>query len=335
MSQVSSLLSQHFAYASGRTGVLQQLLLTASDKDRLLGAADLETTEQILTELRMTDPIDQGLLKADDILLALSEWIKEEVESMTPESKRPVFHILWIEESAPLLSYLLKKHFGLSSPMSTEPRSNMKTESTQQLKKLIENNKEGSLPTPLVSFVRETKKRESLTPEIIDTLTSQHVANVHLGLAKVSKSPAIMQYVIHRIDLTNIRTAMRLKSEVADLSVFVKGGTLNLRKLSGDLNGIAKAIELSELPFSLGEAVRKSADDLSDLEVALSKVTANDIAHMWNIPMSIEPVFAFAALAESQVALLRALVIGKRAALDPQSIKKMLPPFISASHYVL
>ena len=144
-----------------------------------------------------------------------------------------------------------------------------------------------------------------------------------------------MQYVIHRIDLTNIRTAMRLKSEVTDLSVFIKGGTLNLSKLTGDVNGIAKAIELSNLPFSLGEAVRKSGDDLSDLEVALSKVTANDIAHMWNIPMSIEPVFAFAALAESQVALLRALIIGKRAALDPQSIKKMLPPFISASHYVL
>jgi vacuolar-type H+-ATPase subunit C/Vma6 len=335
MSQVSSLLGQHFAYASGRTGVLQQLLLTASDKDRLLGAADLEVTEQILTELKMTDPIDQGLRKSDDILQALSEWIKEEVELMTPEAKRPVFHILWIEESAPLLSYLLKKHFGLTSPASREPSSSMTTEDTTQLKDLIDHNTEGTLPTALVSFVRETKKRENLTPEIIDTLASQHVANVHLSLAKKSKSPAIMQYVIHRIDLANIRTAMRLKSEVTDLSVFIKGGTLNLSKLTGDLNGIAKAIDLSNLPFSLGEAVRKSGDDLSDLEVALSKVTANDIAHMWNIPMSIEPVFAFAALAESQVALLRALVIGKRAALDPQSIKKMLPPFISASHYVL
>jgi len=56
---------------------------------------------------------------------------------------------------------------------------------------------------------------------------------------------------------------------------------------------------------------------------------------MWNIPLSIEPVFAFAALAQSQLALLRALIIGKRANLDPQTIKKMLPPFLSASHYVL
>ena len=135
--------------------------------------------------------------------------------------------------------------------------------------------------------------------------------------------------------MANIRIALRLREENADDSVFIQGGSLDLKRLAGNLEGIVKAIERSHLPFSLGEAVRKSADSPNDLELALSEVTASDIAHMWNTPLSIEPVFAFAALAQSQVALLRALVIGKRAALDPQSIKQMLPPFISASHYVL
>jgi len=335
MSQLSSTLGQHFAYASGRTGVLQQLLLTASDKDRLLGAANLEAAEQILTELKMTDPIDQGLRKADEILSALSEWIKEEVNLMSPEVKRPVFSILWIEEYAPLLSYLLKKHFGLTSPASREPQSSMSESDIEQLKELIDNNTEGSLPQPLVSFVRETKKQNMLTPEIIDNLAAQYVTNVHLALAKKSKSTAIMQYVVHRIDMANIRIALRLKEEDADLSVFIKGGTLDLKKLAGNLEGIVKAIEGSNLPYSLGQAIRKTADDPNAFERALSEVTASDIAHMWNIPLSIEPVFAFAALAQSQLTLLRALIIGKRAALEPQAIKQMLPPFISASHYVL
>ncbi len=335
MSQLSSLLGQHFAYASGRTGVLQQILLTASDRDRLLGAATLEDAEQILTELKLTDPIDQGLRKADDILEALSAWIEEEVRNMSPESMRPVFSILWIEESAPLLSYLLKKHFGFTSEISKEPQSTMEETDRQQLKELLENDAAGTLPAPLVSFVRETKKRSDLSPESIDALVSQYVANLHIALAKKSKSKGIKNYVTHRIDLTNIRTALRLKELEADLSVFLQGGSLDVKRLTGNLEGIVKAIERSSLPFSLGEEVRKNADNPSALEKALSEVTANDIAHLWNVPLSIEPVFAFAALAKSQLALLRALIIGKRAALEPQDIKQMLPPFISASHYVL
>jgi len=87
MSALQSVIGQHFAYASGRTGVLQQLLLTASDRDRLLGAANLPEAESILTELKLTNPIEQGLKKSDEILLAIGAWVREEVEIMAPESR--------------------------------------------------------------------------------------------------------------------------------------------------------------------------------------------------------------------------------------------------------
>ena len=330
MSGLSAIVGQNFAFASGRTGVLQQLLLTASDRDRLLGSKNLQEAEQILTELKMSSPIDQGLKKADEILQAIAEWAREEVEQMSPASSRPTFHILWLDEDAPLLSYLLKKHHGLTSEISQQPQSGMTTYEPEQLHALMEGNP-GRLPGHLVSFVREMKEKRDLRPEEIDADVSQYVASLQQKLARASGSTAIQRYVTHRIDLTNIRTALRLSETEADLSVFLTGGTLELRKIAGDSDAIAKAIERSELPNSIASAIR-SGDGLAQ---ALAQVTADDIAHMWNIPLSIEPLFAFAALAHAQIKLLRALTIGKRAGLSPQEIKTMLPPFLSASHYVL
>ena len=333
MSELSSLVGQKFAFASGRTGVLQQLLLTASDRDRLLGSKDLREAEQILTEIKMSSIIDQGLKKADEILEAVSQWVRMEVEQMSPEASRPTFHILWLDEDAPLLSYLLKKHHGLTSQISQEPTSGMNTYDPEELYALMEEDsgQGGMLPGHLISFVREMKEKRDPKPEEIDASVSQYVADLQRKLAGASGSHAIQRYVTHKIDLTNIRTALRMKDTEADLSVFLEGGTLTLQKIAGNSEAIAKAIEKSDLPNSIASAIR--SDD--GLEHAIAQVTADDIAHMWNIPLSIEPLFAFAALAHMQLKLLRALIIGKRAGLSPQEIKQMLPPFLSASHYVL
>ena len=337
MSVFSSVLGQHFAYASGRTGILQQILMNVSDRDRLLGAKDLREAEAILTELKMTNPIDQGLKKSDEILHAIEAWIRSEVEHMTPESKLPTFSILWMENDAPLISFLLKKYFGLTSEVSVEPSATMTTYRRDDLVALVEEGTEGTLPSHLTGFVSEAKTLEDPTPQQIDSAVTQYVADMQRKLARASGSALIKQYVRHKVDVTNIRTALRLrKDENHDVKDhLIMGGNIDPKALTGDLSSILTAIDKSPLPYELSEAIRVSADNTNALEQALSSVTANDIAAMWNIPMSIEPVFAFAALANSQLKVLRCLLIGKRANMSPQEIKQILPPFLSASHYVL
>lgn len=336
MSTLSSLVGQHFAYASGRTGVLQQILLTVSDRDRLLGAKDLKEAEAILTELKLTNPIDQGLKKADEILLAIGAWMRSEVEMMTPEGKRPVFHVLWLQEDAPVLSYLLKKHHGLTSEIAVQPKSSMTAYNPEDLRALVEDDEVGTLPSQLVTFVRNTKALENPLPQDIDSSVAQYIATVQLKRARTSGSAAIKRYVRHRIDLTNIRTALRLaRQQETGVHHLIVGGSITPESLCGDVQRILAAIDRSDLPYDLSNTIAKAADDQNALEQALAKVEADDIAQMWNIPLSIEPVFAFAALTQSQMRLLRVLLIGKRANIGPQDIKRMLPPFISASHYVL
>ena len=85
--------------------------------------------------------------------------------------------------------------------------------------------------------------------------------------------------------------------------------------------------------YALADLLDQPNHTGSDIERMLSDIRAEDIGALWNEPLKLEPVFAFAATALTQLALLRALLIGKRAQLSPQEIKRLLPPFLTASHY--
>ena len=335
MTAIQSLIGQEFAYAHGRSGVLQQLLLTQSDLDRLLGASGGKEVEQILIELKMTSIIDQGIREGNDVLNAVGAWIRKEVEQMTPLSRQPIFNILWMEGDAPFLAYLLKEKQGLTSPISTEPTSGISAYSSDALRALVRDDDEGTLPEHLVSFVKEMSEEQDLDARTIDTRVSQYVANTSLALARAANSKLIQRYVQHLIDLQNIRTALRLADEEDEvcLPYLLEGGTIDSNDLAGPLENTIKAIGRSNLGYFLNDCLQ-TIDDVNALERNLSEVIAVDIADMWNVTLSIEPTFAFAAIAIAQLKLLRMILIGKRNGLSPQDIKKALPPFLSATHYL-
>ena len=337
MSASSAIVGQDYAYAHGRIGVLQQLLLSQSDIDRLLGTHDLKELQRVLTELKLTNKIDQGVADRDAILLSLGGWIRTEVEHMASEESHDIFSILWLEGDGPLIAYLLKKRLGMTSAISQEPVSALHAWDQDRLRDLVlKDNHHTLLPDEINAFVQETAAMHDLSPEMIDTRTAQFIAGMRLKMAKQSGSTAIRMYVRHQIDQQNIRTAMRTQQtpEEERKKFFINGGTIKVKDLTGDRKHLATVIRNADLGYGLADAVEKNAD-ANTLERALSDILAEDIAVMWNIPLRVEPLFAFAALALSHVRLLRVITIGKASRLSPQEIKKMLPPFIPATHYVL
>ena len=253
MSTLKSLVGQHFAYAHGRTGVLQQLLLTQSDVDRLLGASGGKEVEQILIELKMTSIIDQGIQGGNEVLQAVASWVRQEVEQMSPESKKPIFNILWMEGDAPLLAYLLKDAKSLTSDISEEPVSGMTAYSPIALRALVREREEGTLPSHLISFVEEMLSTEGMDARMIDAKVAQYVASTSLSLARTSGSKHIREYVKHSIDLQNIRTALRLANEESETSLLylIEGGTIPAKELAGPLDKTLSAINRSDLGYSL------------------------------------------------------------------------------------
>ena len=333
MSTLEPLIGQRFAYASGRTGVLQQLLLSQPDIDRLLGAHDRKDTEKILTELKLTSMIDQGISTAEGMLKAVGAWMRAEVELMSPEAKRPVFNIVWLERDRAVLSYLLKKYHKLTSGISKEPETSITAYSPESLRTLVDEGKEVSLPSHLVQFVQQMRKEKELSPQRIDAHVAQFIADLQLKLARASGSKLIIKYVTNSIDVTNIRLALRNYSADERAESFIEGGEIPVKTLMGDKADVLKAVNRSSLPYELDESIIKAGEDPIALERACADVIAGDIADMWNVPLSIEPLFAFAAIALSNLFLIRSVLIGKGNELAPQEIKQMLPPFIPATHY--
>ncbi len=334
MSQLSSLIGQKFAYAYGRTGVLQQLLLSQSDTDRLLGAHGRKEVEKIFTELKFTSKIDQGITRGESILQALGAWVRREVEQMSPTGKRPVFHILWLGGDMAILSYLLKERHGLTSAISMAPEPPMTAHNPAALRALVRGEQGESIPSHITAFVQEILALPSPTPQHIDARVAQFAAQLKLRLARTSGSALIRRYVRHGIDLTNVRTALRNYDEGILHASLLTGGEIPARALLGGRANVLNAINRSSLPYELAESIEKLGEDPIALERTCAGVLAQDIADMWNIPMSIEPLFAFAAIALSNIFLMRTVLIGKANDLSPQEIKKILPPFIPSTHFL-
>ncbi len=336
MALLEASVGQHFAFATGRTAVLQQLLLAQSDVDRLLGSHDLAECERIMTELKLTSRLGALPENADALLAMLEQWVRKEADSMAPESKRPVFDILWMDGDLPFLAYFLKKHHGLTSPVSAKPERGVTSFDTALVETLVaDGSAHASLPAALVAFVGQTKTLQNPAAASIDVLAMQYIADRQLALAKESGSKDILGYVRHRIDLTNIRTAVRLiNGGVGDVAPsLLKGGLMPVASFGSTQESLRAAVSRSPYYAILGNDVFDLAKDAVLFERASARITAGDIGRMWSVPLTVEPAFAFAAIALAHIRLIRFIFIGKRNQLSPQEIKRVLPPFLPSTHY--
>lgn len=340
MTQVQMTSAGHdIAYAYGRLGVLQQLLLSRSDVDRLLGAHDAKDVAMMFIELRLTSRIDQGITDPDEVLHAVARWVRDEVISMSPDGSLRAFDVLWLEGDIALAAYLLKKKLGMTSAISREPSPAFTAYGSAAWHELLGKTRsdDDQDSTFARAFVEEVLSQKNLTPAHIDTMAAQWGASEQLKAAYDSGSANILRFVQHAIDLQNIRTALRSLSLSNEerLALLISGGTISTTDLLGDRDQIASAIDHAELGYGVADEIRTSDLDNRQLEQSLSSVTAADIAQMWNIPLSQDPHFAFAALAFTQLKLLRTILLAKRAGFSPQETKRVLPPFLPATHYVL
>lgn len=330
----TAFVGQHFAFAAGRTAILKHHLLSQSDIDRLLGSHGLAEFERTLRELKLMANVDANAEDIDSLLAAVEQWAKHEVEAMTPSSKRQVFGILWLTGDAPVLAYLLKSHHGLSSDVSTEPITSLTLWNPDDLREAVKGSMNAApLPETLTTFIASIKKLEEPSPWTIDRSVARFIAERRIALARTSGSTDILRYVQHSIDVTNIRTALRLKAvETPDAhDALLPGGSVSLARLAGPNANIRAAIAASDLyaPFISAQG---SAAPIAIEQIGAS-ILADDIGRMWTVPLTVEPIFAFGAMVMAHVRLLRAIAIGKRNRLSPQEIKKILPPYISSTHF--
>lgn len=327
-------IGQHFAFAHGRTGVLQQLLISGGDIDRLLGTHDWAETRRGVLELPLIRHTGNNAADVDTALHGAREWIRRETAAMTPETLHDIFAILWTEDDEPMLSYLLKERAGFTSSISKVPDASTCSVPPSTLHAAVADADPLLLPASQRAFLAPLLRMNPTHPREIDHAVAVAYTALRLHLAKRSRSSLIRTFVRHRIDIVNIRLLLRTPEEERPTAALLLGGTVSPQLLHSKDHTLASAIRISHLSYNLADRLEHQPLDVAALERSFVDILAEDIARMWNVPLGIEPVFAFAALGLLQLSLVRALLIGKRNALAPQDVKRLLPPFIPAAHFV-
>ncbi len=320
------------AYGHGRVGVLQEYLLTQAEVERMVAAKDADELARIITELKLSSQVEYNN-NPHRFINNIERWLKTEVESMVSEKERDVFNILWIKDDASLLAYLLKKHHNFTSDISTEPHVGATAFDPDDLRTIVNGGDAPALPESLRTFIRTMRTDTTLTPQQIDTKVAQFVAHEQIALAKKG-SDAILLYVAHHIDLQNIRTARRLRKDEHPMDHLLSGGEISVSRYSLDPARLADLVRGSHLGSALADSIQTSEDSSIVLERGLAKAIAFDLSRMRSNALTIDPIFAFAAITQSQLKLLRTILVGKSAHLTKEELQRLLPPFLSASPFV-
>lgn len=322
---------QSYAYGHGRIGVLQEYLLTQGDVDRMVSARDTADLGRIITELKISTQVE-FVTNPHRFINNIEKWLRTELRSMVPEKSAEIFDILWLKDDAAILSYLLKKHLKLTSDISAEPHVGATAYDPEDIRSLVSGIDVPSAPEELRTCIRSMRDDHALTPQVIDTRVAQFIVDVQMSLAKRA-SDNIRLYVAHHIDLQNIRTARRLRKNERPEDHLIRGGEIDVSRFSLDPAKLASVVRGSSLGSTLADSIQSAEDSSIILERGLAKAIAFDIARMRSHALTIDPIFAFGAITQSQLKLLRTILIGKSAHLSSEELKKLLPPFLSASAY--
>lgn len=331
MSNAASLTGSNFAYAYGRIGVLQQKLIHQGNIDRLVGAHNEAQLRQVLGEIPFTSQaMPQELLS--DVPFVMERLLKKELTDLVPEDKAPIFNILWLREDQSIIAHFLKQHLGHTSGLTSVQRKAVTAYGIEQLEHLIlRDNAEFIDDTDLIEFIRSITKQRTITPSRIDHDVGVFIAAKQLQHARLSNSPLILRYVRHLIDLQNIRTLRRLPKGQSGEGLFIPDGEISIKALIDHPNDLAELIRASTLPSKLVDSMHRGEDSSIVMERSLHQGLAHDIAEMRSIPLSIESIFAYATMAQSQIFMVRSILIGKDAGLTGQDINMLLPPVYSTS----
>jgi hypothetical protein len=206
------MIGQHFAYAAGRLGTLEDQLLKQTDLDRLLGASSGKEAVKMLRDIEFvaSPEADESF---QETLSATAALLKENVERMVPEEKCFIFDILWIEGDRPKIAFDLKKKHGFTSGIATEP-----------------------LPPVSARFSPELSGPFD-SPSAIDDAVAAACEKEMQRIAAMSGSSAIHVYVLHILCVYHTHSAIRNGTQKSDLEtiLLLQEAVASLREMLDDM----------------------------------------------------------------------------------------------------
>ncbi|MFX0548793.1 V-type ATP synthase subunit C [Hathewaya histolytica] len=310
-----------FTQAVSRLRVLEKRLLNKVKIERMIDSSSADEALKVLNETEYSSLMG-NVKRAEDYEILLQEELERVyslISEITPDNS--LIEILKIKYDYHNIKVLLKaKALNKEFP---ELLTTMGTQEIDKLKDAINTGIFKGLSEEIQGVIKEVedKFKESKDPQVIDIITDKYMYEDMLKRAEVLKEEFIIDYVKSNIDLINIRTLIRVKTQDKPLkflqSVLLEGGMIKLDTL---LNVYSDTFEniISKLSSTKYKAVVKegleeflSNGKLTLFEKLFEDYLMNLVKNAKYVHFGPEPLFAYILAKETEIKIIRIIMVAK------------------------
>lgn len=323
-----------FTHAVARLRVMEKRLLDKNKVERLLDASGAEEVLRILQETVYSEGINniestyeyekvlkEELVNLYDSLYKISP-VKDVIDIM---SMRYDYHNIKVLIKAKALN---KDLSNILIPIGTIKVDTLKNcIVTGDLKPL------GKDVADAIKNI-ETKFEETKDPQVIDVLLDKYMFNSMLLKAKEMNIDYITRYVLESIDITNIKTMLRVKKQNKDgrflESVLIPNGTINTRiyleGLNDSLEGFIAKISRTAYSKVLSSILEEYAasGNISSLDALYDNYIMSNVRDAKRVNFGPEPIIAYIIAKETEIKIIRIIMVGKINGVSTEIIRERL-----------
>jgi V/A-type H+-transporting ATPase subunit C len=314
-----------YNYAVARIRVLEKYLL---NKQTLNNMAEAKTPEEALKVLKDAGYGDGTEINVYDYEKMLSDEVKKTyalMEELVPNEK--MFNVFLFKNDYHNLKVLIKQEVsGVSGEKYLHDNG---TIPLKTLKESLLDRRFNELPLIMARSIEKALESYSKTQngQAIDIILDKAVYQQMLEMAKATKNEFIIKLVKIMIDITNIKTFLRVRAMKKDyelfLEAYLEGGEATLDRFSDafKLDHPASAFYTTKYGDICEQGFSKS---FTEFEAICDNFLINYIKAAKYIHLTIEPLVAYLFAREAEIKMARIIMTSKINKIDTEIIKERL-----------
>lgn len=318
-----------FAFAVGRTWVIETRLVDAGKFDRMLDAKDVEEVFRILGETEYSGALAN--VKSPDDFEAVLEFERRRVFKLVrnllqagEEIGSVYFHRFDIHN----LKVLLKAEMAGQRPDGLVDEGVFGPEPIKKFVLGLE-----AAPEPLASWISIGREAQSAKdPQTVDLALDGAYFNYAAGVSQKRSWGAVTRYWTASIDLSNLLTTIRCRrlgigAELLKRAL-IGGGTLSEDKLIDQLGASDEEILAWLRDSGYGDFVQPGSNALNSvtaLERTVRQYLFGILARASrDVVVGPEPIFAYLLAKELEIQKLRIILVGKLNGVSREALRERL-----------
>lgn len=323
-----------FIQAVSRTRVLETRLLSRAIVERMIDAKNIEEALKVLGETEYANVMG-GLTRVEEYEKVLFSELKRVYQMMYEMTKENiVVDLLALKYDYHNLKVLVKERL-----LQKDLKNLYIPIGTLDVDKLRQNYLAGNLKEVDAKFKEalEAVDRDfeiNHDPQRIDILLDKYYFSHLYSLAKETEIPLFINYVQDLIDFTNIRTLIRVKKQNKDVNfleeVILPNGKIGTDEITIALNDSIEDIMNKFKSYDISPEIKRGLESykefgtLSDFEKIMDNylIDLNKVSK--NIHFGPEPIFSYIVAKETEIKILRIILVSKLNNISPDDIRERL-----------